>query len=206
MVVLGVEAGLLKLSHWQFSRYQQRVEQQAIFSAQPSVTLHGTWLSERTFALINQPNPVNPEAETGWRILTPLQTEAGVVVVDRGYTRPVWQAHQTPDFSQMAPSSVSVTLHGVQQPFPQRKGWLQGPDTATHPRLLMFLNPVRIISETGPRYVISRTPTSENVIAVPPPLPAPMRHLSYAYQWLGLAMAFPLLCLFAVVKNRRRKT
>lgn len=202
----GVEVGLLTLANWQKTRYHQRLSEQAAFAVRPSVTLTGTWLPEATFALTNQPHPRAPEAELGWRILTPLRTPSGTVIIDRGYATPRYHADRSPDFSALNPEAIPVTLSGVTQPFPQRKGWLQGPDTTTHPRLLAFLNPELIVSDTQPEYLISRTPTSAQILAVPPPLPAPTKHLSYAFQWLGMALAFPLLCAVAFVKNRRRKT
>lgn len=198
----GVETGLLSLSNWQYNRYHQRLNEQATFSARPATTVSGTFLPEATFALTNQPNPLNPEAEVGWRILTPLQTASGTLLVDRGYMRPALNPDGTPNFSPATP--VTDTVDGVLQPFPVRRGVLRGPDTTTHPRLLAFLNPSLIISETTTTYLIARSSTSPNLVAVPPPLPSPDRHLSYALQWLGLAIAFPLMCLFAYLKSRRK--
>ena len=199
---LGVEAGLLALSNWQWNRYQQRLAGLEEFAARPSVTVQGTFLPEHSFALTNQPNPLNPESELGWRILTPMQTPSGTLVVDRGYMPPAFNPDGSPNFNAATP--VADTVSGVFQPYPQRRGWLKGPDTTTHPHLLAFLNPALIVSETRPDYLIARTITSPNLIAVPPPLPAPTKHLSYALQWLGLAIAFPILCFIGWRKNRRR--
>lgn len=202
-LAIAIEAGLLTLANWQRTRYHQRLTEQTEFAARPSQTLGGTWLPEATFALTNQPNPTNPEAAIGWRILTPMVTSSGTLVIDRGYATPRFHPDNSPDFSHVHPTATSATLAGVWQPFPQRKGVLRGPDTTTHPRLLAFLNPSLIISKTQPAYFVSRTPSSGAILAVPPPLPAPTKHLSYALQWLGMALAFPLLCLFAYLKSRR---
>lgn len=202
VAALGVEAGLLSLAHWQWNRYQQREAALAEFAARPSVTVQGEFLLDQTFALTNQPNPLNPEAEVGWRILTPLRTASGTLIVDRGYMPPVLNADGSPNFGPATP--VADTVSGVVQPYPQRKGWLRGPDTTTHPRLLAFLNPQLMVSETAPTYLIARTVTSPNLVAVPPPLPTPSRHLSYALQWLGMALAFPVLCVIGWRKNRRK--
>lgn len=199
----GVEAGLLALANWQRTRYHQRLTEQAEFAARPAQTLAGTWVPGQTFALTNQPHPHNPERELGWRILTPFATPSGTVVIDRGYATPRYKADLSPDFSHLAPTANTTALAGVWQPFPQRKGWLHGPDTTTHPRLLAFLNPSLMVSDTQPAYFLSRTATSDAVLTAPPPLPAPTKHLSYALQWLGMALAFPLLCLFAYLKSRR---
>lgn len=200
-LALGVEAGLLSLANWQYHRYHQRLTEQSTFASRPTVTLKGTFYPEQTFALTNQPNPLNPEAEVGWRILTPLETPSGTMIIDRGYMPPALNPDGTPNFSPATPTEDEVT--GVLLPFPTRKGWLQGPDTTTHPNLLVFLNPNLITSITQTHYLVARTSTSPNLTAVPPPLPAPTRHLSYALQWLGMALAFPVLCLFGWLKNRR---
>lgn len=202
-LAVGVEAGLLTLANWQNHRYHQRIAEQSEFTARPSVTLIGTFLPAQTFALTNQPNPLNPEAEVGWRILTPLQTASGTVIIDRGYMQPTLNTDNTPNFGPATPTEDEVS--GILAPFPTRKGWLQGPDTTTHPNLLAFLNPALITSETTTTYLIARTSTSPNLTAVPPPLPAPTKHLSYALQWLGMAIAFPILCLVSYLNSRRKR-
>lgn len=201
---LGVEAGLLALSNWQAGRYRQRLDEQTAFAARPATTVTGVFNNAATVALTNQPNPLKPESELGWRILTPLHTASGTVIIDRGYTAPRINANGSPNFTFL--TQTSATVSGVVQPYPQRRGILHGPDVTTHPRLLAFLNPVLITSDTlGSTYLIARTPTSSAVLAVPPPLPAPTKHLSYALQWLGLAIAFPLMCLVAFLKSRRAR-
>ncbi len=202
-LALAVEAGLLTLANWQWGRYQQRLAQQTEFASRPAVTLSGTWQPQHTVALTNQPHPLSPESSRGWRILTPLITASGTVLIDRGFTPPSVHTDNTPNFTPFQPVTISTTLSGVWQPFPQRRGWLRGPDVTTHPRLLAFLNPAHSVSATGPAYLISRTPTSPNLTAVPPPLPAPTKHLSYALQWLGMALAFPIMCLVAMRAKRR---
>lgn len=201
---IGVEVALLLLAHWQWNRYQQRLTEQVNFNAQPKITLEGTFLNGQTAALDNQPNPIEPEEQMGWRILTPLQTSSTLIIIDRGWSPPHFKADQTtPDFTSFTSSATYVT--GTLQSFPQRNGWLSGPDTTTSPHLLAFLNPQRITSaSTAKTYLIATENTgTPGIIAVPPPLPAPLRHLSYALQWLGMALAFPLLCAAAFFKNRR---
>jgi cytochrome oxidase assembly protein ShyY1 len=199
----AIETGLLTLANWQKKRYFQRLNEQTEFANRPSQTFSGVFDNAATFALTNQPDPVNPEVNRGWRILTPMHTPSGTLIVDRGFTMPHMHADNQPDFAFL--TTTDETVSGVLQPFPQRRGILRGPDTTTHSRLLAFLNPALIISDTAPYYVIARTPTAQGVVAVPPPLAAPSKHLSYALQWLGLAIAFPLMCLFAGLKARRSR-
>lgn len=202
LVSLAVEAGLLSLANWQHHRYLQRLAEQAAFNALPSRTVSGTFDNAHTVALTNQPNPLNPDAETGWRILTPLTSGSQTMVIDRGWAPPVLNADGSPNFSPFNTSATTVS--GLYQPFPRRHGWLKGPDTTTDPKLLAFLNPVLVSSATTmPVYLVARTSTSPNLHANPPPLASPQRHLSYMLQWLGMALAFPVLCLYAFLKNRR---
>lgn len=204
-VSLLIEALLLVLANWQWGRYHQRLAEQALLATRPPVLLNGLFQNEKTVALTNQPNPANPEEQVGWRILTPFKTTAGTVIIDRGWSSPHFQADGiTPNFTPFTTSSSQVK--GVPQSFPVRKGWLKGPDTTTHPRLLAFLNPQRITSQTtGRTYVIAQKETGgEGLTPALPPVPAPLRHLSYALQWLGMALVFPLLCLGLILKNRRR--
>jgi cytochrome oxidase assembly protein ShyY1 len=202
---VGVECGLLTLANWQWGRYHQRLAQQAEFSARPAITLTGMFQNAQTVALDNQPNPQSPDdTQPGWRILTPLQTASGTIVIDRGWAPATVQPGKAPNFQPFQTSATSVS--GNFQPYPQRHGWLKGPDTTTSPQLLAFLNPSLVTSQTtGPAYLIARTETSANLTAVPPPLANPQRHLSYALQWLGMALAFPILCGVGWAKNRRPK-
>lgn len=203
LLAVGVEAGLLALAHWQFHRYHQRLNAIHAFAVLPPVTLHGTFANAQTVALVNQPNPSDPDAPTGWRILTPLNTESGTVIVDRGWAPPAADPNTgAPHFTSFATSATQVG--GVWQPFPHRRGWLRGPDTTTSPRLLLFLNPARIVSESAPQYLVAATPTAAAITPVPPPLTSPLRHLSYMWQWLGMAVAFPLLC-WSVLRKKKRK-
>lgn len=204
-VSLGVEAGLLSLANWQHHRYLQRVHEQAAFAALPTRDFSGTFDNSHTVALTNQPNPLNPEAEVGWRILTPLTSGSQTMIVDRGWVAETLNPDGTPNFTPFETSATTVS--GLYQLFPQRHGWLKGPDTTTNPKLLAFLNPVLISSATTiPVYLVARSSTAPGLIANPPPLASPQRHLSYMLQWLGMAIAFPILCVYAFFKNRRNPT
>jgi cytochrome oxidase assembly protein ShyY1 len=203
--LLAAETGLLALAHWQWQRYHQRLAQVAEFQSRPPQTLSGTWQAQ-VVALTNQPSPLNPEQTTGWRVFSPILTSAGVVVVDRGFTPSPSQPIATA-MAALTPAAVSVTLQGVWQPFPQRRGWLRGPDVTTHPQLLAFLNPALLTSTSvGPNYFIASTQSHPQLQPSPPPLPNPQRHLSYALQWLGMALALPMLALSAWLKARRRRS
>lgn len=189
-----VEAGLLGLARWQWQRYYQRLNEQAAAAQRPPTLLQGAYLPF-TAALTNQPNPLAPE-KSGWRVLGLLQTSSSMVVIDRGYATPQFLTDQSPDFSHLQPPAPTQNLQGVWVPLPQRKGWLGGPDTTTHPKLLAFLNPARLTSASvlPQQFVLTAADTSATTpLPSTPPTANPLRHLSYFIQWLVMASVFPLL-------------
>ncbi len=191
---LLVEASLLGLAYWQWQRYQQRVAEQAEASARPPYQVQGTY-SPSIAALTGQPNPAAPE-QSGWRMLALLQTSGSLVVVDRGHATPRFKPDTTPDFTGLEPPTSPQVLQGVWVPLPQRRGWLGGPDTTTHPQLLAFLNPAMMTSATvAPQVLVLTAPDTSAPTPAPSALPNanPLRHLSYMLQWLVMAAVFPLL-------------
>ena len=74
----------------------------------------------------------------------------------------------------------------------------------TDNRVLAFLNPARMGVDAGKVYLQLTVPLggqSAAVVTAPPPAPNPMRHLSYALQWLGMAIAFVVLVGLATRKT-----
>jgi cytochrome oxidase assembly protein ShyY1 len=196
IAALAIELALLSLAHWQWRRYHQRMAEQATAAARPPSLLQGEYLAF-TAALTNQPNPQNPE-ESGWRVLGLFQTSQSLVVIDRGYAPPQFLTTHAPDFTHLQPPSATQTLQGLWIPLPHRKGWLGGPDTTTHPKLLAFLNPARLTSASVlPQQFVLTVPDTSATIPQPsaPPTANPLRHLSYMIQWLVMAALFPLLCV-----------
>jgi cytochrome oxidase assembly protein ShyY1 len=198
-IAVVIELGLLALGHWQWQRYQQRVAERAMVSTQPLVTLHGEWVPEVFAVLDNQPHPFE-DNKVGWRVLGVLQTGSNTVVVDRGWV-PITLSREGKFQPQdwVKPVRGTVALSGIWKPFPQRHGWLKGPDTATDPKILAFFNPQLLTNHpVGDFYLsakmnIDKT-NNQKIIPEPTPPMNPWRHLSYMFQWLGLSFVFPLLC------------
>ncbi|NBX86237.1 MAG: hypothetical protein EBQ80_03210 [Proteobacteria bacterium] len=194
LLVVGLESLFLTLAHWQWQRYQQRLSEVAAFQQQTPITLSGTFLNAQTKALDNQPNPTNPE-KIGWRILTPFQTASQTIIIERGWATPQ-------PLTNFTISQTQIT--GIWQPFPQRKGWLKGPDITINPNQLAFLNPSLIISTTtGTHYLAATTTTHPNLQAQPQPPFNPQRHLSYCLQWLALALTLPILLLTTYFRRKK---
>lgn len=195
LTALGIEAALLGLAHWQYGRMLEKQNLAVAEAVRPSLTLAGVWDTAATTALDNQPNPTD-EGQVGWRIFTPLVTSTSVVIVDRGWAPFPPDRTAPPNFASVMPTTNHV--NGVWAAFPTRQGWLQGPDTTTHPRILAWLNPTRITSATvAPMYVQATTPTAQGLAAQHLPLTGKAnRHASYALQWLVMALIFPVLALW----------
>lgn len=201
-LVIGAEASLLALAHWQYTRMEEKQAELAAVSNRPQVTLHGAWENDATTVLDNQPDPENAD-RVGWRILTPLYTEHGVVVVDRGWVPLPPDRTAAPETKSYIPTTDTVT--GVEVAFPTRKGWLKGPDTTTHPRILAWLNPALVTSATvGGTYLQATQTTSPHIKAMPPVTAHPEKHASYALQWLTMALIFPVLVV-ARARSRARQ-
>lgn len=204
---LLAEAALLSLGHWQWRRYQQRLDEQATAARAAPTELIGTY-TPALAALTQQPNPHVPE-ESGWRVYGVLTTPSGSILINRGYHAPQWadSNKSTPNFAGLMPPSGTLTLRGVWADIPHRKGWLRGPETTTHPQLLAFLNPALITSNTlVPLQLVLTQPEAPTSPLTPsaPPLANPLRHLSYAIQWLCMALALALMAGFAYRRSIRR--
>jgi cytochrome oxidase assembly protein ShyY1 len=194
----AVEVLLLLLADWQYHRMLYKQAMATALEAQPLTTLAGTWDVSRTVAPDNQPDR---DGTPGRRILTPLATPSGTVIVERGWLPPPPDGASPPDFTRFTPTAAIVS--GILQPFPTRHGWLPSPDTTTDPRVLTFLNPSRITSATvGGMYLSARTPTAPGLKPDAGPPPDADMHASYALQWLVMALVFPLCCLAAWRRKR----
>lgn len=201
VAALGVQAALLTLATWQYHRYQQRTLAIAQAEEQPLTIIQGQFLNANTVALDNQPNPADP-TQIGWRILTPFQTAGALIIVDRGWSRPLL-ANGVPHFTPFATSVT--TISGILQPIKTPSGWLKGPATTTHPQLLTLVSPSLIISQTTAASLLAiSTPTNGVAIPQPAPLANPIQNLSYTVQWLAMAAIFPILCFAAWKKSRAK--
>lgn len=184
-------------------------QKQAAASVPPVVvTVQGEWDNPRSVVLDNQPKPnvpANEVAPVGWRLLTPLNTSQGVLVVDRGWLPLPTDRTQANLASFTQTGTITVT--GQQAGFPQRKGWLGGPTTTTAPNILAFLDATAITpSPTAPTYLQASTitpPQPAPLFTQPPTLPLGVNHFAYAVQWALMAFMFPLLCLAAYRRKPR---
>lgn len=200
LCAFAVEASLLALANWQFHRMAEKEALALVQQQRAPDTRSGTWQVSATVALDNQPRPGNGDV-VGWRIFTPLDVSGDTVLVDRGWVPLPPDRTAVPDFAGLAPTTTTVS--GVWAAFPQRHGWLPGPDTTTNSRVLAWLNSALITSaSTGPAYLQATTATAPGVLAMPPSPPSGQRHAAYALQWLLMALVFPILCIVAYRRRR----
>jgi cytochrome oxidase assembly protein ShyY1 len=192
-LMLLVEAALFWLAGWQWHRYHQHLSAQAGRNGTPRVTVSGKPLTFAWFT--NQPSPADGET-AGRRLIVVLQTAHGLQLADLGWQRNPPDPAAPPDFSAYEHLD-RLTVTGVPVARPVRHGALRGPATTTHRRLLAFLDPSVLTSATlPPTYLLATqvSPGQPTLITRLPPLRRPMMNLSYALQWLVMALVFPLLC------------
>ena len=196
-LALAVEAGFIAAAKWQHRRYLSAVSENA--APQPHITLTGQFIPSATTVLDNQPNPIHP-SRIGWRLLVPFQTKEQTLLIDRGW-------HPTPPNRTVFPPSLTqltsaspTTLTVPLKAYTPAHGWLRGPLTAADDRILTRMSPTPIpvpVSTTHFAYEVGAE------THLPPPR-NPAMHKSYMLQWLGLALAFPLLVGWNLRRRLRR--
>jgi surfeit locus 1 family protein len=171
------------------------------------VVLSGHYLPERQFLLDNQVR----QGQAGYRVITPLVLgDSGpTVLVERGWIPRNPERGTLPDVSEELPGDI-VTVRGhVYLPFGD--GYRLGAmDVASDPwpRVIQYLD----FGAIGERLQRDLPPLTVRLDADEPfgfqrewapVLPmGPERHLAYAVQWFGLALA--LVVIAAVMAYRRR--
>lgn len=205
VLALGSEALFLKLTHWQYTRYVSAVEENA--APRPQTLLTGHFIPSATTVLDNQPNPEDP-SHIGWRLLVPFQTEEETLLIDRGWLPSPEDRSLFPPELLTLTSASPTTLAVTHQNFPKAKGWLKGPLTTTHPRILTRYTPAPVphpLSPTRYAYEIPHlSPQNTRLLSVAPPARNPEMHRSYMLQWLGLALALPFLWLSLLPKRYKQ--
>ena len=159
--------------------------------------------------------------QAGFEVITPVRTDAGLLLVNRGWVAPGRTRADLPDVSLPASApEVTATLSGLfSRP---SKGFLDGDafdPNASWPRVLQYFDYTAIEQALGEsivagviqpqRAVVENTggvvedaqallyePNWEPTAAI-----GPTRHYGYAFQWYAMAVA--LIILFVVYNTRR---
>ncbi len=226
IAVVCLAVAFVNLGRWQLDRLEQRRDSNGIVVAHENapvvdwrtvfnreltdadawqrVTVTGTFDLAHSYVVRYRSNA----GSTGWEIVTPLRTDAGNVLVSRGFAeRPADQ-----DFPRTAPEPPSgeVTIVG----YVHRNE--QGDSNATTPidGSMRLINSDAVAPVVGyplaNGYIdaISLTPAAtDGLVPVEPPELSEGNHFSYALQWFAFAgiAAFGLVVLVrSDLRDRRR--
>jgi surfeit locus 1 family protein len=190
----AVAATSAKAADWEALRYR-------------TVWMTGTYLPDRQFLLDNQVH----QNQVGYRVITPFQEErTGVVIlVERGWMGRSLDRAILPEVA----TDLDATLRTVRGHLyvPYGEGYRLGPmdeSTQQWPRIIQYLD----FSAMGDRLGMPVLPLTLRLDPAEPQgyrrdwrpiLPmGPEKHLAYAVQWFGLALA--LVVIAGVLVYRRR--
>lgn len=203
-VVVGAIVAFGLLSHWQWSRAEERraerVALQAALGAEPiplasldpatmasdewrTVSVRGEYLPTLQAGVRKRPL----DTRNGFWLMAPMETTTGALVwINRGWLPAGKDALSTPDFPPPPDGTVTVTGHLrlFEEADPQGNAGLPaGQIAAPAPELLPATG------RSLPAYVQLSTSQPEQVGLVPLPLPEvdEGRNISYAIQWLLFA-------------------
>jgi surfeit locus 1 family protein len=169
------------------------------------VAARGRFDGERQFLLDNRIRNNRP----GFHVLTPLKLAGSdaAILVNRGW---VAMGEGRGDLPELPIPQGPVRITGSLAPPPQTGIRLGAPDSGRDdwPKVVQYMVPERMADQLG-------YPVKPRVIRLDPEAPAgferdwgapvpfgPERHIGYAVQWFGLAIA--LLVIYLVVNIKRR--
>ena len=210
------------LGTWQLNRSgERRAELEAFASAQTGmpvigleavpvagnnrkVRLTGRYEAQRQVLL----DSMTHEGMRGYHVLTPLHTDAGMVLVNRGFVAGSADRSQLPDLT-VGEEQRQVT--GMAAPYFRRGLRLQDAAAdASWPRRLVYPTAGELrelLDERLPDFqlLLDSSEPDGYVRAWRPYGMTPERHLAYAVQWYGLAAAAVGIWLAVTFKRRRKQ-
>lgn len=223
LTVLGV-AFFVWLGFWQLDRAEQKQQLLAEYEAGQQrqiditsenadglsryqrVRVSGRYDPEHQFLLDNMPSHTG---RPGFRVLTPMQTSAGWLLVDRGWL-PLGATRA--DLPNVSVSDTERNITGSLDSLPRAGITLEGaPIAATvpWPRVLSFPTQADLERQLGNKLI-------PNVLLLDPGHPdgyeriweahlgfKPERHIGYAVQWFAMAAA--AIVIFILVGFRTKK-
>jgi surfeit locus 1 family protein len=223
LAMLAALALFFSLGHWQLRRAD---EKQALYDAfaagtgstvtvsgstgpQPryqSIAAHGHYDADRQ-VLID--NIVSADGRAGYYVLTPFCLDGGGwLMVNRGWI-PVGQSRRIKPDVAVGTAERLVRGRADHLPVPGIHMGTAAPLGAPYPALANFptladlsaLYGIRDFSPATQVLLLDKAEPDGYLRAWTPPGIAPMRHLAYAVQWFGLALA---LIVIYVVTNLKR--
>jgi surfeit locus 1 family protein len=215
---------LLWLGTWQLSRAQGKRELLARFDQSAvvmrwddvdevpprytPVSVTGVYLAHRQVLL----EGISHNGQPGVEVLTPLRlASGGVIMVNRGWTP--WRGTRDAPATPAAPDGT-VKVTGRARPFAQpglRLGDGNGSIAQTWPRLAIYPGRDEIAQWLGQdvaraQVLLDASEPGGFMRQWRPDAFPPSRHVGYAVQWYGLALALVVLFLVASRKSKVEET
>lgn len=141
------------------------------------------------------------QAGAGYRLISPLQTDQGAILIDRGYIRVADEMPPLP----VGPVTIEGNLHWPDD----RSGSTPENDVAGNTWFARDLPQMADTLGTHPTLVITRQMTPAEPRVLPLPVTSegvPNRHLEYAGTWFLLALTWSVMTLGLLWRKKCRNT
>lgn len=141
------------------------------------------------------------QAGAGYRLISPLQTDQGAILIDRGFIRVADELPLLPT----GPVTIEGNLHWPDD----RRSSTPENDTAGNTWFARDLDQMARALNTKPLLVITRQMTPPEARVLPLPVTSdgvPNRHLEYAGTWFLLALTWSVMTLTLLWRKKRRNS
>ncbi|WP_133487412.1 SURF1 family protein [Aliiroseovarius marinus] len=141
------------------------------------------------------------QAGAGYRLISPLLTDQGAILIDRGFIRVADEMPPVPD----GPVQIEGNLHWPDD----RRSSTPDNDVAGNTWFARDLQQMADTLDTQPLLVITRQMTPAEPRVLPLPVTSegvPNRHLEYAGTWFLLALTWSVMTLALLWRKKRRNT
>ncbi|WP_432448989.1 SURF1 family protein [Aliiroseovarius marinus] len=141
------------------------------------------------------------QAGAGYRLISPLQTDQGAILIDRGFIRVADELPPVPT----GPVTIEGNLHWPDD----RRSSTPDNDVAGNTWFARDLDQMADTLNTKPLLVITRQMTPPEARVLPLPVTSegvPNRHLEYAGTWFLLALTWSVMTLTLLWRKKRRNS
>ncbi|WP_298563969.1 SURF1 family protein [uncultured Aliiroseovarius sp.] len=141
------------------------------------------------------------QAGAGYRLISPLLTDQGAILIDRGFIRVADELPPVPE----GPVQIEGNLHWPDD----RRSSTPDNDVAGNTWFARDLDRMADTLDTQPLLVITRQMTPAEPRVLPLPVTSdgvPNRHLEYAGTWFLLALTWSVMTLGLLWRKKRRNT
>ncbi len=211
IIGLGGAAILLALGIWQVQRLAEKegmiaeinsriADDPVALPADPDperdsylpVVITGMFAGDTLRVLVSQ-----KEVGAGYRLITAMDSDAGRVLIDRGFVAVDDKGIATPD--------VSVTVQGNLQWPQETDSYTPAPDLDNN---IWFARDVPLLAEaleTRPILIVANAVSQDDPVVTPLPVDTsriPNDHLQYAITWFSLAAIWVAMSFYFITRRR----